>query len=140
MVDSGGDAPMAAKSATVSPESAGGNSADVVPSLQWQVLALQSDHRNSALAKLEAWEKKVGGKGGMGVGGSMTCVEASMGAVGHRQSECPALDARNGQRDAEKGGKSKGGSKGLKGTAKGGEGKGLCGVGWIRHLGGFVRA
>ena len=52
------------------------------------------------------------------------------GVFGHRQSECPALDARNVQRDADKGGKSKGGSKGLKGSGKGGKGKGLCDVGW----------
>ena len=40
------------------------------------------------------------------------------------------MDAWNGQRDADKGGNSEGGSKGLKGSGKGGKGKGLYEVGW----------
>ena len=67
---------------------------------------------------------------------AMVRQEASMGVAGAVESlaivkvSAPALDAQNGQRDAEKGGTSKGGSKGLKGSGKGGKGKGLHEVGW----------
>ena len=138
-VDSGGDALMAAMSVPVAQECSGGNLADMVSSLQQQVFEIQSVLATSTpLEKVGGKGKKGSGKGGNGVGGgsgkgvsrgingSCWCC----GVFGHRQSECSALDSRNGQRDADKGGKSKGGSKGLKGSGKGGKGKGLYEVGW----------
>ena len=130
---------MAAMSVPVAQEGSGGNLADMVSSLQQQV---QSDRGSpgdiDALGKGGGKGKKGGGKGGNGVGGGSgkgvsRGINGSCwwcGVFGYRQSECPASDARNGQRDADKGGKSKGGSKGLKGSGKGGKGKGLYEVGW----------
>ena len=101
--DSDGDALMAAISVPVSQECSGGNLADMVSSLQQQVLALQSDRGSAGDIDVlgEARVKKGGGKGGNGVGGgSGTGVSGGIngscwwcGVFGHRQSECTALDA-----------------------------------------------
>ena len=57
VVDSGGDALMAAMSDVVPQQSSGGNLADVVSSLQQQVLALQSDQ--GIAGDIDALGKKV---------------------------------------------------------------------------------
>ena len=63
VVDSGGDALMAAMSVPVSQECPGGNLADMVSSLQQQVLALQSDRGKAG--DIDALGKG-GGKGTKG--------------------------------------------------------------------------
>ena len=97
VVDSGGDALLAAMSDAVHQQSSGGNLADVVSSLQQQVLALQSDQGSAgdidALGKGGGKGKKGGGKGGNGVGdgsgkGAAGGINASCwwcGVFGHRQ-------------------------------------------------------
>ena len=83
MVDSGGDALLAAMSGAVS----GGNLADVVSSLQQQVLALQSDQGSAGdiepLGKGGGKGKKGGGKGGNGVRGG-----SGKGAAGGTNASC----------------------------------------------------
>ena len=117
-----------------------GDFAEAVQSLQHQLAALVSGHSGDLDALGKGKGKKGGGfkgfgkgqgaggsKGGGSKGSSSANINGTCwwcGVFGHRQSDCPALDARNGQSDGEKGGKNKGSSKGFKGNGKGSKGKG----------------
>ena len=149
-VDASGDALMAAMSAsppaTGRPSDSIGTLAEAAHTMQQQLLALLPDYGNAgdldALGKNGGKGKKgagiqgFGSKGGGGKGPSTAGINGACwgcGVFGHRQSECPALDARSGQQYQDKGGKSKGG-KAYKGDGKEfygkGKGKGINEIAW----------